>query len=471
MAEKLAQIAAKVDGMSCGACERKVEAAVQALPGVRVVRAASARGELLVRYESGRVSSDDIRRAVSAAGYLVRGISDRAAPGAPSGVAVARFLGMVAIVAAVLLVTRLTASLGFSPAAGESMGYGLIFVVGLVTSLHCVAMCGGITITQTVGRSGGGSRVAPVLAYNAGRVISYTLLGGVVGGLGSLFSLSPTMNGLIPVLAGAFMLFLGVRMLGIFPGLSRLRLRIPGMPARASAAAARRGPFLVGLANGLMPCGPLQTMQVYALGTGGLLPGALSMLLFSVATVPLMFGLGALSSLLSARFTRTMLKASGALVMTLGLVMALRGTNLLGVSLPPLAPVAGASAGGEAPALATVAGGVQTVRTSLESGRYRPLIVQKGIPVRWIITATEDDLNGCNNPLTIPEKGIEKTLVPGENVIEFTPEREGTMTYTCWMGMISSTIRVVPALTDPPPRAPSRRVSALWTRADAAGIL
>lgn len=461
MGEKLAAIAATVDGMSCGACERKVEAAVQALPGVRTARADSARGRLLVRGEPGRVSADDIRRAVSSAGYGVSGISDPAASVAPGGAMVARFLGVVAIVAAVLLVARLTAGLGFFPAAGDRMGYGLIFVVGLVTSLHCVAMCGGITITQTVSRVSDGSRVAPVLAYNAGRVVSYTLLGGVVGGLGSLFSLSPVLKGLIPVLAGAFMLFLGVRMLGIFPGLSRLRIRIPGLPARASTPAARRGPFLVGLANGLMPCGPLQTMQVYALGTGGVLPGALSMLLFSVGTVPLMFGLGALSSLLSAKLTRTMLKASGALVMALGLAMALRGTRLLGVSLPPLAPIARSSAGGEAPALATVAGGVQTVRTSLESGRYRPLVVQKGIPLRWIITATEDDLNGCNNPLTIPEKGIEKTLVPGDNLIEFTPEREGTITYTCWMGMISSTIRVVADVTAPAP----------FTRASAGEIL
>ena len=87
----------------------------------------------------------------------------------------------------------------------------------------------------------------------------------------------------MPVIAGAFMLFLGVRMLGIFPWLSRLRIRIPGLGGgKLSAAASRRGPFVVGLLNGLMPCGPLQTMQVYALGTGSFFAGALSMFLFSL---------------------------------------------------------------------------------------------------------------------------------------------------------------------------------------------
>jgi len=65
-----------------------------------------------------------------------------------------------------------------------------------------------------------------------------------------------------------------------------------------------KGPFTVGLLNGLMPCGPLQAMQIYALSTGNPLKGALSMLLFSLGTVPLMFGLGALGSLLSRRLRK-----------------------------------------------------------------------------------------------------------------------------------------------------------------------
>ena len=107
------------------------------------------------------------------------------------------------------------------------------------------------------------------------------------------------------------------------------------------SAAAGRGPFVVGLLNGLMPCGPLQTMQVYALGTGSFMAGALSMFLFSLGTVPLLLGFGAVSAFLSARFNRGMLKASGVLVMALGLVMFMRGVNLFGVALPAIIPGAG----------------------------------------------------------------------------------------------------------------------------------
>jgi plastocyanin domain-containing protein len=234
------------------------------------------------------------------------------------------------------------------------------------------------------------------------------------------------------------MLFLGVRMLGIFPWLSRLSLHVPWSRSRKlSSAASRRGPFFIGLLNGLMPCGPLQTMQVYALGTGGFLAGAFSMFVFSLGTVPLMFGFGAISTLLSARFNRGMLKASGVLVAVLGVVMFTHGLNLFGVSLG-LPPAKGSSI-----AVAKISDGVQTVRTPIESGRYFPFVVQAGVPVRWVIQARADDLNGCNEIVTVPEYGIRKQLVPGENVIEFTPKRVGTVGYTCWMGMISSSIRVV----------------------------
>ncbi len=83
-----------------------------------------------------------------------------------------------------------------------------------------------------------------------------------------------------------------------------------------------------------------------------------------------------------------------------------------------------------------------------------------------------EDLNGCNNPLTVPQYGIRKQLVPGDNLIEFTPDRDGTIGYTCWMGMITSYIRIVPDLnaltasdlSTPPDAGPAGRISAARER-------
>ncbi len=467
MAGKRATARFVVDGMSCSSCENRIEKAVGALPGVARVSASAPISEAVVYYDPDLVTREAIVAAIVSAGYRVRNepASAATAPSDPAAKSrsssVYRFLGLIAVVAAIYLIIRYTVGFTFLPTVTQSMGYGLIFVVGLLTSLHCIAMCGGIVLSQGIRKRDAGDeitapsceppaastgrlkdRLLPSLLYNGGRVVSYTVIGGVVGALGSLFSLSTTLKGIMPIIAGGFMLFLGVRMLGIFPWLSRLPVRFPGFGSpKLRSAAAGRGPFVVGLLNGLMPCGPLQTMQVYALGTGSFFAGALSMFLFSMGTVPLLLGFGAISSFLSAKFNRRMLKASGVLVMALGLVMFSRGVSLFGVALPSISPGTPAAV-----AVAKVDGGYQYVRTTVESGQYHPFVVQKGIPVRWTVSAKADDLNGCNNPLTVPQYGIRKTLVPGDNLIEFTPDRDGTIAYTCWMGMITSSIRIVPDL-------------------------
>jgi len=94
-------------------------------------------------------------------------------------------------------------------------------------------------------------------------------------------------------------------------------------------------------------------------------------------------------------------------------------------------------------AKATVNDGIQIVTTTLDRGIYDPIIVQTGIPVKWTITANDGDLNSCNNKMLIRSYGVEQKLLVGENVVEFTPTKAGTINYSCWMGMVGSTITVV----------------------------
>jgi hypothetical protein len=241
------------------------------------------------------------------------------------------------------------------------------------------------------------------------------------------------------------MLIMGVNMLGIFPWLRKLTPHMPkSIGKKIHSGDGKYGPFVVGLLNGLMPCGPLQSMQIYALGTGSVFAGAASMFFFSLGTVPLMFGFGAISSLLSSKFTRRMMKVSAVLVMVLGLVMMNRGLALSGISITGGTAVAASSTASKA----TVNGSVQNITTIIRSGSYEPIVVQKGVPVRWTIKADSSTLNGCNRTITIPAYNITKTLQPGDNVVEFTPDKVGTIPYSCWMGMIRSSISVVSDLSN-----------------------
>jgi sulfite exporter TauE/SafE len=361
------------------------------------------------------------------------------------------------------------------PLAEAGMGYGMLFVIGLITSVHCAAMCGGINLSQCMPLSPPDPQDAepspgaegkqrwkllfPAILYNGGRLISYTTVGAAAGTLGSVISLSGRLQGLIQLAAGLFMVIMGLNMLGLFPALRRLRLRLPGIFTRkiGEQRAAGKNPLFIGLLNGFMPCGPLQAMQIYALSTGSPIAGGLSMFLFCMGTVPLMFGIGALGSILGNTgrgpgFRRAVTQAGGILITVMGMTMfgygfTLGGFNfdLAGKAMAAINPFAAMTDRGAAVPENTppVENGVQVVVSTLRGGRYPSITVQQGIPVKWTIDAPAGSINGCNNRMIIREYGIEHRFTPGENTIEFTPARAGKFPYSCWMGMIRSSITVV----------------------------
>ncbi len=471
-----------VADMSCSACEKRIGKALAGMDGVSEARASLRGGRVEVEYDDSATSVAAMKSAIAKAGYTVANGS------APDG---AIALGIGVTLAAAYMLANSAGLFSSIPAMDASLGYGMLFVVGMLTSVHCVAMCGGISLSQSVAKlqavrgSGEASRgrpsddrwaaLAPGLMYNGGRVLSYTIVGGAVGALGSAISFSPAVKGGLAAAAGLFMALLGLKMLGLFSGLPHISRAIPA-PLRKAAGRLRstlggRGPFAVGILNGLMPCGPLQTMQLYALGTGSLLAGALSMFIFSIGTVPLMLAFGVAAVFIPRKFVPSMVKVSAVLVMFLGIVTLGRAAALAGIALPeipglrsglsrasemadqvPPAPIVRVADLAELvkstePVRATLKDGVQSVLTDFgSSGYYLPFVVQAGVPLKWTIRVTASGLNGCNNPITVPSYGIKRILKPGDNLIEFTPKKEGTIVYSCWMGMVTSRITVVKEL-------------------------
>ncbi len=471
----------RIDGMTCASCQNKIEKKLRSTIGIQNADVSYSAGTAVVAYDPDAISLKDIVAIIQKLGYQVLTGNAQQTPSA------GRIVGLLIIIVALYVILEQFGILNLlvpSQLAQTNMGYGMLFVIGLVTSVHCVAMCGGINLSQCIPRSesrgddsrpaggssslavrnhrlaeggsravGSGSRTAalrPAFLYNLGRVISYTAVGFIVGALGSAINFSNTAQGILKLIAGVFMVIMGVNMLGIFPWLRKLTPRMPKIFARKIDAekSKSKSPLIVGLLNGLMPCGPLQAMQIYALSTGSPFAGALSMLLFSLGTVPLMFILGALSSILSKKFTHKVMMAGAVLVVVLGLSMFSQGWGLSGFTLSSIVPQS-ASASTQTPD-ATIEDGVQIVNSTLSSGKYPAITVQAGIPVKWTIDAPEGSINGCNNRIFIPEYDIEYEFKIGENVIEFTPTGTGQFPYSCWMGMIRSSITVVEAGAEVP---------------------
>ena len=138
-----------------------------------------------------------------------------------------------------------------------------------------------------------------------------------------------------------------------------------------------------------------------------------------------------------------MMTASAVLVVFLGIFMFNNGVSVSGFELPNFSS---GTTNSQNANQAVIEEGVQIITSGLSSGRYEPIVVQKGIPVRWTLQAEAGELNGCNNSIIIQKYGIQKKLQIGDNIIEFTPEESGTVPFSCWMGMIRSKITVVDSL-------------------------
>lgn len=436
----------KIGGMTCVSCENRIEKKLNQTIGIYDVKLSYRNGTGEITYDSDTILFDAIIHLIEELGYTV--IQNEQQSNQDSGIT--KLLGAVVILFGIYVFMKrfgLTNIFHIFPQAEEGMGYGMLFLTGLLTSVHCIAMCGGINLSQCIpqtvkenSRQGKWESLRPGMLYNAGRIISYTVIGGLVGALGSVLSFSGSAKGIVQLAAGVFMVIMGLNMLNMFPWLRKINPRLPKVFARKIYTEKKsNSPFYVGLLNGLMPCGPLQAMQLYALSTGDPIKGAMSMMLFSLGTVPFMFGLGVLSSILSQKFTKKVMSAGAVLVVLLGISMFHNGLSLSGISLA--APLSEANEKDNSN-LAEIQDGVQIVNTTLNPGRYEPITVQAGIPVKWTITAEGGSINGCNNRILVQEYNIEKSLEVGENVIEFTPNETGIFHYSCWMGMIRSTINV-----------------------------
>ena len=457
-----------ISGMTCINCQTKIASALNSRDEITEVSVSYETGTAEFFYDPVKLSLDQIIEVIDALGY------EASPQNTSKGKVVLRAVREIAIIAVLFFLLQsfgILNRLAPNSLADNEMGYGMLFVIGLITSVHCIAMCGGINLSQTLQKdtSSEVSRAMfrNTLEYNIGRVISYTVIGGVLGGIGALAGIGSSLQastffqGMLKLLAGIIMVVMGVNMLGIFPELRKLRIHLPGFMKNTNRKSGRkpRTPFFVGLCNGFMPCGPLQSMQVVALASGNPLAGALSMFCFSLGTMPLMLGFGSAVSMLGKRFTRQVLKVGAILVVVMGLSMMVQGGTLSGLNskvtgtlMAENKTISKGTADTEKASETTITASTVTsantdetqyITSTLQPGRsYPDITVKAGEPVKWIVEAPDGSINGCNYKIIQQDLGIEYAFDEGENVIEFTPERAGTYTYTCWMGMITGKIYV-----------------------------
>lgn len=206
-------------------------------------------------------------------------------------------------------------------------GYFALFLVGLLGGTHCVGMCGGIVGALSLG---GPARWSMHLAYNAGRILSYTTAGALAGALGAA---GIGLGGDAPVrivlylLANLMLVALGLYLLGVTRALAfterlgqRLWLRIQPLTRRFLPARTVAQAFPLGVLWGWLPCGLVYSALATALGSASVAGGALAMLAFGAGTLPNLLAAGILLARMNEFVRRTPVRiASGLLVLGFGL--------------------------------------------------------------------------------------------------------------------------------------------------------
>lgn len=244
------------------------------------------------------------------------------------------------------------------PTSLVRIDFVLFFAMGLLGGVHCIGMCGPVVSmyddARMRTRSGGKTPTGRIYyhgLFNLGRTVSYALLGGLFGALGSalyltmdtLLAITNTLRGTIGIILGGLIIYHGISTVAGHHGSVLQRLPIPGIAigqllngASSRIARAANGPSIIGLGlvHGLVPCPMLYAAFVYVFAIGSPINGIAALIAFGLGTIPAVFLYGTtLGSLNPARMSRLHRALGGAFVL-LGYVLFAHGLMALGIHLP-----------------------------------------------------------------------------------------------------------------------------------------
>lgn len=440
----------KIKGMTCNSCASRIEEGLKEL--VKGVHASFAEEEVEVYFDEDKISEEEIIKKIEDIGYGVcmgeesKGFREKETKGSFFN---ENNIGwIVMIVSLVLLIVVLyyyLSNLGYSieiPNAGENTGLFLLFIAGILTGFHCVSMCGGFVVSYTTKNAIKGHKgFSQHLVYGGSKVLSYALIGGLFGLIGGVIAFSVGLRAWISILAGVFMIFYALSMFG-FKWFRRFQFN-PKFLTKAAGSASKhaqgfyKAPLITGLLSGLfIACGPLQAMYLYAMGSGSFFSGFFGLAVFGLGTLPVMIGFGSMATVISHKATKRILKVSAIIVLVLGLIMLNRGLTVMGSDYSYDAIKAKVVGIESSEGSVKIEEGYQIIEMEVDRYGWNPdsFALKKGVPVKWNINVKE--LTGCNNEIIVRDYDLDIKLKKGMNVVEFTPDKKGTVQWSCWMGMI-----------------------------------
>ncbi len=440
------KIVVPIKGMHCRSCEILIEENLKNIQGVKKVEANYKTGKAEVYFDNEKSgtkaekivarASQAIREAVKDSGYEIGYKNKLEWISQDKNDYIYLSYGFL-ILAVLYFAARGLGLFNLDVNTGDA-SYFVVLMVGLVAGVStCMALVGGLVLGISARHAEAHPEITakqkftPHLYFNLGRILGFGFLGGVLATVGKVAQPSAGTLGLMTVIIGGVMIFLGLKLIEIFPALKEKSISLPkGISKflginKEQKEYSHKGSFITGALTFFLPCGFTQAMQLYAVSSGSFLSGAAIMALFALGTAPGLLGIGGLASVFEGKKARVFFAATGIAVIILGWMNISNGSQLVfqGKAQNTVAGTSSSSTD------------VQEVKMTQASSGYSPstLTVEKGKKVKWVITSTNQF--SCASSIVMPKYGISKNLVKGENIIEFTPTETGEIPFSCSMGM------------------------------------
>ena len=383
-------------------------------------------------------------------------------------------LGLVLVtVAAVMIVFQSDSNaVNIANDSGTMSQLIVAFVTGLTTGgLSCLAIQGGLLASslahqieqdyleqaaqpkkqrgkkmQVQARS---NTAVPILLFLGAKVVAYTLLGALLGLLGSYLTLSPTTRAVLMILIGVFMLGNGLRMFNVHPIFRYFSIEPPKFITRYIRRTAKGTdtvtPLFLGALTVFIPCGVTQAMMAAALGTSSMAMGAALMFAFTLGTSPVFFIVAYLTTELGARLEKFFMRFVAVVVLILGVVTVNSGLNILGSPLSfqnltrSLLP---SNKGPEPVAQSPQPSAEGEVVLYVQNEGYFPQTLSAPAGKDFTLNLVTDETYSCSRDFVIPaldyyellpDTGTVKVNIPAQ-------EKGSTLFFTCSMGMYTGQI-------------------------------
>lgn len=454
-----------IEGMHCASCEKILHDEFRNVAGVTGVKIDRKQNTGEIFYENQTPNIHELRRVAKPFGYQIFEHPPVTAPLKSNNTKESMLVWIEAllIVAGILWLYRFFTNAGFIGriAIGSTqITYGVAFLVGLVASVSsCLAVVGGVVLAfsekyQARGENFYENAVRPNLLFQIGRLGTFFALGGLLGVLGGELHISGNFVSFFTIAIAIIMGWLGLNILGLVPNISEIGIAMPQrLTSRWSelkASERKTAPFLLGALSFFLPCGFTQSMQLFALASGSFLVGGVSLFLFALGTLPSLLAIGVAASWTRSKNIAVFQKIAGMLLLAFAIFslnsgLALRGVSSSVISSGSTKQKSSAISKNDQPlnkpvpdtgSLAQNQEALQTVRMNVTASGFQPSVIalKQGIPVRWLING--QDVSGCTSTIIIPSLNISKNLQSGMNIVEFAPQKQGEIPFSCGMGMV-----------------------------------